>query len=99
MKICILLWIRPLQNNEKGEQDMLNLFKKKNTTEVVIRVDGMMCQHCVAHVKEALEGVRGVENVVVNLGEGTATLDAGLLVRDDDLVKAVEEAGYKAHMA
>lgn len=44
---------------------------------------------------EALEAVRGVENVVVDLDSGTAKLDAGLLVKDAALEKAVEDAGYK----
>jgi Cu2+-exporting ATPase len=37
--------------------------------------------------------------VRVSLDEGTAVLDAGLLVSDKALVSAVEEAGYKATMA
>ncbi|MBP3884207.1 MAG: heavy metal translocating P-type ATPase [Olsenella sp.] len=73
--------------------------EEQEMTEKKLSVEGMMCEHCVAHVKEALEGVKGVENVVVSLDEGTATLDAGLLVQDDALVRAVEEAGYKARMA
>ena len=64
-----------------------------------LNVEGMMCQHCVAHVKEALEGVRGVKNVVVSLDAGTAELDAGLLTSDKALVAAVEAAGYKAQLA
>lgn len=58
-------------------------------------IEGMMCEHCVAHVTQALEGVRGVRNVHVSLDEKSATLDAGPLVSDKKLSKAVEEAGYK----
>jgi Cu2+-exporting ATPase len=61
-----------------------------------LKVEGMMCEHCVAHVTQALEGVKGVRNVQVSLDKGEATLDAGPLVRNGALVKAVEEAGYKA---
>ena len=64
-----------------------------------LKVEGMMCDHCVAHVTEALEGVKGVKNVRVSLADGTAELDAGLLVKNDALVKAVEDAGYKATVA
>ncbi|MDD5799027.1 MAG: heavy metal translocating P-type ATPase [Coriobacteriales bacterium] len=64
--------------------------------EKKLKVEGMMCDHCVAHVTQALEGVKGVKNVKVSLDKGEATLDAGLLVKNDALVKAVEEAGYKA---
>lgn len=73
----------------EGEQDM----KQKQ-----LKVEGMMCEHCVAHVTKALEGVKGVKNVKVSLEEGGATLDAGLLVSDKALVAAVEEAGYKAQV-
>ncbi len=74
----------------EGDQDM----KEKK-----LNVEGMMCEHCVAHVTKALEGVKGVKNVRVSLDEGTAVLDAGLLVSDKALVAAVEDAGYKATMA
>ncbi len=74
----------------EGDQEM----KEKR-----LNVEGMMCEHCVAHVTKALEGVKGVKNVRVSLDEGTAVLDAGLLVSDKALVSAVEEAGYKATMA
>ena len=64
-----------------------------------LKVEGMMCEHCVARVKEALEGVRGVKGVDVSLDEGTATVEAGLLASDKALVAAVVDAGYKAEMA
>ncbi len=73
----------------EGEEDM----KEKR-----LKVEGMMCEHCVAHVTKALEGVKGVKNVQVSLDEGTATLEAGLLVSDKALVKAVEDAGYTAQV-
>ena len=80
--------------SEKGEQDMLNLFKKKNTTEVVIRVDGMMCQHCAAHVTKALAAVAGVKETVIDLAAKTATVTA---TAEFDLAAAhaaITAAGY-----
>lgn len=77
----------PKQGDQEGESQM---GQKK------LKVEGMMCEHCVAHVTQALEGVKGVRNVQVSLDKGEATLDAGPLVRNGALVKAVEEAGYKA---
>ncbi|MDY3900379.1 MAG: heavy metal translocating P-type ATPase [Atopobiaceae bacterium] len=74
---------------KKGEIDMRS---------VRLKVEGMMCEHCVAHVTEALSGVRGVSNVAVSLDKGEATLDAGLLVKDDQLVAAVKDAGYAAEV-
>ena len=63
-----------------------------------LKVEGMMCEHCVARVKDVLEKA-GAKNVEVSLEEGTAKLEAGLLLSDAKLVKAVEDAGYKATMA
>lgn len=47
--------------------------EKETVMEKTLNVEGMMCQHCVAHVKKALEGVEGVEEAVVDLDAGTAT--------------------------
>ena len=55
----------------------------------------MMCDHCVQHVTQALEGVRGVKNVHVSLDTNSATLDAGMFASDDKLKKAVKDAGYE----
>ena len=73
--------------------------KEEDMTEKTLKVEGMMCMHCVAHVKEALEAVPGVRNVEVSLDEGTAKLEAGMTASDEKLVAAVEAAGYKAVVA
>ena len=64
-----------------------------------LNVTGMMCQHCVAHVTKALEGVEGVSSVDVSLEAGTATVEAAEGVSDDALVAAVADAGYEATVA
>lgn len=58
----------------------------------VLLIEGMSCEHCVAHVKEALEGIEGVENVVVSLDENSATVETE--VSDEILKEVVEEEGY-----
>ena len=60
-----------------------------------LKIEGMMCMHCVAHVKEALEGVKGVKSVEVSLDKGEATLELEKEVKDKVFVKAIEKAGYK----
>ena len=67
--------------------------------EQTLKVEGMMCQHCVAHVKRALEGVEGVEEAVVDLDAGTAKALLSADVPGQALVAAVEEAGYEAQVA
>ena len=79
---------------EKGEKKMFGLKKKENTTHT-LTVEGMMCQHCVAHVKKALEGVKGVSAVTVDLDTKTATVEALSSVSADALATAVKNAGYE----
>ena len=67
--------------------------------EKTLKVEGMMCMHCVAHVKEALEGVKGVSAANVDLEAGTATVTCAADVADDALVAAVKAAGYEAAIA
>ncbi len=72
--------------------------KEKKTMEVEIKVEGMMCEHCVAHVKEALEKVPGVIKANVSLKEKTATVKTEECVLADTLLKAIESAGYTARL-
>ena len=60
-----------------------------------VDVEGMMCQHCVKHVREALEKVSGVESVEVSLEGKAATVVCGPQTSDDALRKAVADAGYE----
>ena len=69
--------------------------EKESTMEKTLNVEGMMCQHCVAHVKRALEGVEGVEEAVVDLDAGTATAKLAHDVPEDVLAAAIVEAGYE----
>lgn len=64
-----------------------------------LNIEGMMCEHCVAHVREALEALEGVESVQVSLDSASATLEAPASVSDAELIAAVEAAGYKAQVA
>ena len=58
-----------------------------------IHIEGMICQHCVAHVKSALEAIPGT-SAEVNLENGTAKV-SGDALDDAALTKAVVDAGYK----
>ena len=62
--------------------------------EKTIKVEGMMCMHCVAHVKKALEELPGV-TAEVDLDTGKAVVKAAALPDDKTLTDAVTEAGYK----
>lgn len=77
--------------------DILNTNKKErvDTMKKVLDIEGMMCQHCVAHVSKALSGVEGVETVEVSLENKNAAVTLAADVSDDALVKAVVDAGYE----
>lgn len=60
-----------------------------------LTVEGMMCAHCQAHVKKALEGVPGVAAATVDLDAKLATVELAQDVADEALAAAVKEAGYE----
>ena len=62
--------------------------------EKLIKIEGMMCQHCVAHAKEALAAVAGVSDVTVSLEEKCARVTLHGPVTDDALRAAITEVGY-----
>ena len=59
-----------------------------------VKVEGMMCQHCVAHVKKALEALKGVQTAEVSLEQKQAVLTCTEQVTDAEIKAAIEEAGY-----
>ena len=59
-----------------------------------LKIDGMMCQHCVAHVTKALAEVEGVISVEVNLKKKTAVVELEKEVDNERFISAVTEAGY-----
>lgn len=77
--------------------NILNTNKKErvDTMKKVLDIEGMMCQHCVAHVNKALSGVEGVEAVEVSLENKNAAVTLAADVSDEVLVKAVVDAGYE----
>ena len=60
----------------------------------ILHVEGMMCNNCVKHVREALEKVSGVASVEVDLAAKTASVTLNAEVSDDDLKNAVLEQDY-----
>ncbi len=68
--------------------------KEEKPMEKVIRVEGMMCPHCEAHVQTALLALTGVETAVASHRAGTVTLTLSAPVADEAIRGAVEGAGY-----
>jgi copper chaperone CopZ len=62
---------------------------------IELEIEGMSCEHCVARTEKALAAVTGVNEVEVRLEPGAATV-TGENVNLDDLINAVDEAGFTA---
>lgn len=60
---------------------------------MTLNVQGMTCQNCVRHVREALEAIEGATDVTVDLENGTATVNG---VTAEAAIAAIEEEGYQA---
>ncbi|MBR2375897.1 MAG: heavy metal translocating P-type ATPase [Clostridia bacterium] len=78
-----------------GKKENNNTVIKENTMKRTLKIEGMMCQHCVAHVTKALAGVDGVLSVDVNLKKKTATVETSKDGLDEAMRAAVTEAGYE----
>ena len=65
------------------------------TMKKTMKIEGMMCGHCEAHVKKALEALAQVDEAVASHTEGTAVLTLNAEIADEVLKATVEEEGYK----
>ena len=68
--------------------------KEEIPMKKTMKVEGMMCPHCEAHTKKALEAIEGVAEAVADHKAGTAVVTLTSDVADDVLKAAVEDAGY-----
>ncbi len=73
----------------------INTEKEEKVITKTLKIDGMMCAHCEARVKKALEAVEGVASVVVSLSNDNAVVTLLNDVENDALKSAVEAQGYK----
>lgn len=73
-----------------------NKGKKENKMEIVLKVEGMMCAHCKAHVEGALLKIDGVKFAVASLEKNNVVVTLDKDVDKNILIHAIEEAGYKA---
>lgn len=68
--------------------------KENKTMQKTINIEGMMCPRCEAHVKKALENIEGVDSALASHEKGSAVVELSKEVTNEELKKAVEEAGY-----
>ena len=89
-----LNWFK-VHDASKDKKIKQNVKKEKTTMEKTITIEGMMCGHCEAAVKKALEALPQVSEAVVSHEKGTAVVTLNAEVADDVLKKAVEDKDYK----
>ncbi len=73
-----------------------NQGKEENKMEIVLKVEGMMCAHCKAHVEGALLKIEGVKSAIASLEKNNVVITLDKDVDKNTLIHAIEEAGYKA---
>ena len=82
------------ENNKKSDAEAPEVKTEDNTMKKTLKVEGMMCGHCEARVKKALEALPEVDEAVVSHEAGTAIVTLNAEVADDVLKKAVEDQDY-----
>ena len=86
--------VRNMSGEIENEFNKITI-KENNKMEKTITIEGMMCGHCEATVKKALEALEGVISADVSHDKGTAVVALEKDVADDILTKAVEDKDFK----
>lgn len=80
----------------------LNFFNMKRTTKrkeknmkKTVKIEGLMCPHCEAHAKNALEAIDGINVLDISHKTGIANIECNALVADESIIAAIESQGYK----
>ncbi len=84
-----------LHDASKDKKIKHHKHKEVKTMEKTMKIEGMMCGHCEAAVKKALEAIDGVAGAEVSHVSGTAVVTLNKAVEDSILRKAVEDKDYK----
>ena len=104
-----LNWIKPYQGSrdqvvknpvtgnliQKETSKSINKETRKEEENMKIKVNGMMCAHCEAHVKKALESIDGIQEAVASHEENLVTITSTKDVDEASIKAAVEGAGYE----
>ena len=83
------------ENNKKSDAEAPEVKTEDHTMKKTLKVEGMMCGHCEARVKKALEALPEVDEAVVSHEAGTAIVTLNAEIANDVLKNAVEAQDYK----
>lgn len=84
---------KEIEHNISNELN--NTINVKENKNMVIEVKGMMCPHCEAHTKKAIEEIEGVVSATASHETGTVTIETNAEVAESAIKAAVENAGYE----
>ena len=95
-----LRWFKPKRITSKNNGAAEIAAPQKETEgeipmEKILKIEGMMCNHCVMHVQKTLAAIPGVAEVTVSLEEKTAKVKLNQDVADEAFKTAIEDAGYQ----
>ncbi len=96
--VCMnALRLNLLKVHDDSHDKKIHFKKKKEIQEMekTMKIEGMMCPHCEATVKKALENIEGVASAAVSHEQGTAVVELDAAVDNAVLQKAVEDKDYK----
>lgn len=79
----------------EAEHEVNNIYEELEETTMKITVNGMMCPHCEAHVKESLEKIDGIEHAAANHEDNTVELTTSKDIAEADIRSAIESCGYE----
>ncbi|MCQ2514691.1 MAG: heavy metal translocating P-type ATPase [Ruminococcus sp.] len=91
---ALRLNFKNIHSSKRDKRIKLKKAKEKQTMETTLKIEGMMCPHCEATVKKALESFAEVDNAEVSHEAGTAVVSLNKEIAFDTLKKAVEDKGY-----
>ncbi|MDO4438270.1 MAG: heavy metal translocating P-type ATPase [Eubacteriales bacterium] len=86
---------RDKKQNKKINIALDDIKEENKMTTKTMEIKGMMCGHCEAHVKKALEAINGVSTAEVSHTEGTAVVSMDTDIDNEILKNAVTEEGYE----
>jgi len=94
-----LRWFKPKRITNKNSADETTSAQTEtegaNPMEKILKIEGMMCNHCVMHVQKTLAAISGVAEVTVRLDEKKAKVKLNQDVADEVFKTAIEDAGYQ----
>ena len=92
--------VNDMENKEKAEEKIMNVSEEKERSkeemkEITVKVKGMMCGHCEATVKKALEAIDGIESAAADHNKGIAVITVSKEIPEDAIRDAIVSKDFE----